>query len=112
MRQNLSANFHKPRFFHFATDIEGRRLITDSGIHDDGGGIYVAALPENMNEPIDAFHLLLRPRSSWKKDTHIHPCLTPDGKTALFNSDESGILQAYVVKGIDSLNLAITTPAF
>ncbi len=29
----------------------------------------------------------------------IHPFLSPDGQSGFFNSDESGILQAYMVRG-------------
>ncbi len=43
---------------------------------------------------------LLNPRSSGKKEAHIHPFLSPDGKLAFFNSDESGILQAYMIRGL------------
>jgi hypothetical protein len=42
---------------------------------------------------------LLNPRSSWQKGAHIHPFLSPDGMMGFFNSDESGILQAYMVRG-------------
>ena len=34
------------------------------------------------------------------KEAHIHPFLSPDGKLAFFNSDESGVLQADMVRGV------------
>jgi Tol biopolymer transport system component len=42
---------------------------------------------------------LLSTGSSWRKDTHIHPFLSPDGSMGFFNSDESGTLQAFLVRG-------------
>ena len=38
--------------------------------------------------------------STFHKNSHIHPFLAPDGKTAFFNSDESGTLQAYAITGL------------
>jgi len=98
-RNDLSRSFPSPDFYHFATDIAGKRLITDSGPRDRGGGIYRANLPEDESGALENVTLLLRPRCSWKKQSHIHPFLSPDGSTGFFNSDESGILQAYMVRG-------------
>ena len=39
-------------------------------------------------------------RSSGNEEAHIHPFLSPDGKLAFFNSDKSGVLQAYMVRGV------------
>lgn len=100
VRNDLSRSFPNPHFYHFATDIAGRRLITDAGPHDKGGGIYLAELDEPGRGPARKFTYLLCPRSSWKKGAHIHPFLSPDGKLGFFNSDESGILQAYMVRGL------------
>jgi Tol biopolymer transport system component len=30
---------------------------------------------------------------------HVHPFLPPDGRTGFFNSDETGTMQAYMVRG-------------
>ncbi|MBN1352895.1 PD40 domain-containing protein [candidate division KSB1 bacterium] len=98
-RNDLTREIPNPDFYHFATDIAGRRLITDSGSFDDGGGIYLADLPEDENGTLKNFTFLINPGSSWKKNTHIHPFLSPDGKMGFFNSDESGILQAYMIRG-------------
>jgi len=46
------------------------------------------------------FQYLLSPKSSCVKTAHIHPFLSPNGKMAFFNSDESGILQAYMICGL------------
>ena len=40
-RNNLSRDFLNPDFYHFATDLAGRRLITDAGPRDGGGAIYL-----------------------------------------------------------------------
>jgi len=95
LRNDLSRNFPKPHFYHFATDIEGKRLITDA----KGGFVYVAELGEPGKDPARNFRRLLATRSSMKKEAHIHPFLSPDGTMGFFNSDESGRLQAYLVKG-------------
>ena len=99
IRNDLSRSFPNPQFSHFATDIEGRRLISDAGPRDQGGAIYLADLPEQEGRALENTTFLLGPRSSWQKGAHIHPFLSPDGATGFFNSDESGILQAYMVRG-------------
>ena len=98
VRGDLSRTFPNPQFYHFATDIHGAKFITDSGPLDNGGAVYAAALPAATGAPMTDFTYLLNPRNSWVKGTHIHPFLSPDGKYAFFNSDESGILQAYMIR--------------
>ena len=100
MRNDLSRSFPRPNFYHFATDIAGQRLISDAGPHDKGGSIYLADLDEPGKGPAKKFTYLLNPRSSWKNDAHIHPFLSPDAALGFFNSDESGILQAYMLRGL------------
>jgi hypothetical protein len=96
---DLSRSFLHPDCYHFATDIAGARLITDAGPHNGGGALYLADLPETQGEPLARVTFLLNSRCSWQKGAHIHPFLSPDGATGFFNSDESGILQAYMVRG-------------
>jgi hypothetical protein len=96
VRNDLSREFPKPRFYHFATDIAGRRLISDA----PQGRIYVAEFGEPGKAPLRDFKYLLNTRSSGKKEAHVHPFLSPDGAMAFFNSDESGILQAYMVREV------------
>ena len=100
-RNDLSRSVPNPDFYHFATDIDGRVLITDSGPRDSGGGIHLARLPDSGNGALGDTRWLCSPGSSWQKGSHIHPFLSPDGETGFFNSDESGILQAYMVRGWD-----------
>jgi hypothetical protein len=101
VRNDLTREFPKPHFFHFATDIEGRRLISDAGSMDKNGKIFMAELGEPGKDPLRDFKYLLCPRSSCEKGAHIHPFLSPDGTTGFFNSDESGILQAYMIRGLN-----------
>jgi hypothetical protein len=99
VRNDLSREFAGPSFYHFATDIEGRRLITDAGPTDKGGRLFVADLGDPGRDPLRNFKFLLNPKSTCGKDAHLHPFLSPDGKLGFFNSDESGTLQAYMVRG-------------
>jgi len=95
VRNDLSRSFDDPHFYHFATDIAGRRLTSDAA----AGRVYVAELGQPGVDPLRNFKYLLNPKSSRKKHAHIHPFLSPDGTMGFFNSDESGILQAYMVRG-------------
>jgi len=96
----LSRSFRRPDFYHFATDIAGKRFITDAGPMNAGGAIYAADLPADTGGALENIAYLLNPRNSWNKGAHIHPFLAPDGKTGFFNSDESGTLQAYMIRGL------------
>ena len=98
VRNDLSRSFANPHFYHFATDIAGKRLISDAAPLDKGGRIYLAELGEPGKDAAKDFQYLLGPRSSGKKEAHIHPFLSPDGTLGFFNSDESGILQAYMIR--------------
>lgn len=98
-RNDLTRELPQPDFYHFATDIAGRKFITDAGPKDRGGALWLAELAEDEEASLQKVIFLLNPGSSWQKDTHIHPFLSPDGKAGFFNSDESGLLQAYTVRG-------------
>jgi len=100
IRGDLSRSFPNPQFYHFATDIAGRRFISDSGPLDNGGALYAADLPAEIGGALDSITYLLNPRCSWQKGAHVHPFLSPDGQTGFFNSDESGTLQAYMIRGV------------
>ncbi len=98
-RNDLSRSFENPHFYHFATDLDGRRLITDARLPDGGDGLYLFTLGRPGRSPLRDGRRLLRPRSSWSKTCHVHPFLSPDGSAGFFNSDETGVLQAYMVRG-------------
>jgi hypothetical protein len=97
-RNDLSRVFPTPHFYHFATDIAGDRFITDHRA-PDGLAVYVAEFPD---QPDGAFRNIRRvagTRGGRDKTAHTHPFLSPDGRFGFFNSDESGRLQAYMVRG-------------
>ncbi len=98
-RNDLSRSFNGPDFCHFATDVAGRRLITDAGPRDGGGAVWLFDLPGEAHGALSSARKVASPGSSWRKHTHIHPFLAPDGLSGFFNSDESGVLQAYMVRG-------------
>ena len=98
LRNDLSRSFAQPSFYHFATDIAGRRLISDTGSRDQGGRVFVADLGTVGADPLANWTCLAHPKSSWAKEAHIHPFLSPDGAHGFFNSDESGVLQAYMLR--------------
>jgi len=100
VRNDLTRTFSKPNFYHFATDIAGTRIVSDSGLSDGAWSIYLADLPSDDGEPCDNWRYLLNPRSSPLKETHPHSFLSPDGSMAFFNSDESGVLHAYMIRGL------------
>ncbi len=97
-RNNLSRSFYpNPRFCHFATDIAGKRLISDSPTYRQWL-LYTAEWGAGKDEPLQNWRLILNMQSS--KRAHPHPFLSPDGKTGFFNSDESGIMRPYMVTGL------------
>jgi hypothetical protein len=96
-RNDLSRSFPSPYFFHFATDIAGKRLISDTGPGE--GAVLTTELPEETTGAMRNTKFLLYTGSSWRTEAHIHPFLSPDGSMGFFNSDESGALQAFLVRG-------------
>lgn len=99
-RNDLSREFQQPDFYHFATDMAGRRFISDTGPDRRQGALYLADLGEPGRDPLCRITYLLKTRATWKKSAHSHPFLSPDGILAFFNSDESGIFQAYMIRGL------------
>lgn len=97
IRNRLSRSFATPCFFHFATDIAGKLLVTDTGDKKSlSGGLYIAKTGEPGIDPLSDWTCLCQPRAS---QVHMHPFLSPDGTMAFFNSDESGILHTYMARG-------------
>lgn len=102
IRNQLTRGFPAPRFHHFAVDIEGRRLISDYEKTTDAARLYLARLGEPGEAPLSDFRCLAWPRPSGSKEAHMHPFLSPDARFAFFNSDESGVLQAYMIRGLNA----------
>jgi len=99
VRNDLTRDLKASQFCHFAGDMAGRRFISDAGPFEKGGRIFAAEFGEAGKDTLRNWKYLLSPRSTCKKQSHIHPFLSPDGRLGFFNSDESGLLQAYMVRG-------------
>jgi hypothetical protein len=100
-RTVLSASCAKPRFHHFATDAEARRLISDYTIEGKTTTeLVLAEFDPAPDRPLRNWCRLLDTRSPRESSTHAHPFLSPDGTMAFFNSSESGVLNAYLVRGL------------
>ena len=101
-RNDLARSFQHPDFHHFATDIEGRRFITDyTPDHPGTARIWAAEFGDPLKDPLTQWRYLLDTRTLAESPQHAHPFLSPDGRMAFFNARESGNLQAYMVKNIE-----------
>jgi hypothetical protein len=105
VRNHLTRDFATRHFNHFATDIEGRRLIADYRASWDTqvamrDAIYLMDLGEPGHEAARNIRYLLSSGSSWEQSAHVHPFLSPNAEFALFNSDESGQTQAYLIRNL------------
>ena len=100
VRNELSRIKPGCHFYHFATDIAGDRFIVDNNVnHPERQAVYVAQLPQDGISPLQGLTPVANPKCSMVKGAHVHPFLSPDGTKGFFNSDESGILQTYMVTG-------------
>ncbi|OPZ30240.1 MAG: hypothetical protein BWZ02_00848 [Lentisphaerae bacterium ADurb.BinA184] len=89
---------------HFNFDGSGRHLVsdTDGYVLPQTCMLYVGAYvePEHGDAPYLETRLLGLARTSWKtQPAHPHPCLSPDGRFAVFQSDFSGRPQVHVAHG-------------
>lgn len=104
VRNDLVRDCEAPNFYHFAVDRSGNRMISDSAPLAGGSPIYLIDLGEPGKEPLKRLRFLLNPRNDPYRrvpdSVHVHPFLSPDGNFAFFNSNESGISQAYMVRGL------------
>jgi hypothetical protein len=98
-RNLLSPTHPSPHYVHFATDRAGRLMITDHCPRPNPPSLFLMELDEPGAGPVRRAQYLLNTRSSNVKETHVHPFLSPDGRMGFFNSDESGVFQAYMVRG-------------
>ena len=103
VRNDLSRTMPHPAFSHFGTDTDGSTMISDAARWDEGGRLFRIDLDAPGRGPAKRFTYLFSPRCSCVKNNHIHPFLSPDGRTGFFNSDESGVLQAYMIRGFASV---------
>lgn len=104
VRNDLSRSFGQPDFRHFQTDRAGNRLVTDCGPYAERGGrLFLADLGQAGRDAVTKWTFLLDLNTSNKSMAHPHPFLSPDGTRAFFNSDESGILHAYMITELDTI---------
>lgn len=101
-RVNLSRNINPPRCYHFSTDIAGRRMVSDYRLSDNRMNVIVADFPSDPKGALVNVRQLLVPQPPQEKAIHMHPFCSPDGRMALFNSTERGVLQAYMVRGVEA----------
>ena len=120
-RNNLSRDFTNepnkpddrsggPQFYHFSVDRAGQTIATDQWYPDGNPWhpsgqtlLYLAHLGNPGQDPATNFTYLLDTGVKPGRTTHPHPCISPDAKTLLFNSDESGITQAYMIRNLPQL---------
>lgn len=100
VRNNLSREFHDPQFHHFGTDRLGMKMISDYWFKQAADHLYLIDLGEPGKEPARQFQYLLDTKTTFNKATQSHPFLSPDGKRAFFNSDETGILKVYMIENL------------
>lgn len=102
----ITRHLTHPKFDHFATDLAGERLISD-GLFADGWKLSLSRLGVPGEEGLGPNCYLLDTKADInvtpKNITHPHPFFSPDGKMAFFNSNESGTLQAYMLRNLPNL---------
>ncbi|MBI4025648.1 MAG: hypothetical protein HY360_11760 [Verrucomicrobia bacterium] len=96
IRNDLGRNLAQSHFFHFATDILGRWIISDYGEFLAAREIWLGELGKPGRDPA-RWTFLLDTRGPVRKETQLHPFLSPDGRFGFFNSAETGLLQAYMI---------------
>jgi len=109
VRNRLTREFPAQHFNHFATDLAGTRLIADYRTSWDievpmADAIYLMDLGEPGVEAARNIRYLFSSGSSWLQEAHVHPFFSPDASVALFNSDESGQTQAYLIRNLPPLS--------
>ncbi|MBM3494452.1 MAG: hypothetical protein FJX72_09070 [Armatimonadetes bacterium] len=92
-----------PYFWHSASTLDGEWIVADTNWPDVGLQL--------VHVPTGRFGTLCHPRSSeghpqW---SHPHPQFSPDGRCVLFNSDATGVPQAYLARIPDELRERIVS---
>lgn len=100
VRNKLTRQHPAPKFYHFATDALGKWLVSDYAPFDTQGEIVLARFGRPGEDPLADYTPLARPGCTGQKTAHLHPFLSLNARMAFFNSDESGILQAYAIRGL------------
>jgi Tol biopolymer transport system component len=94
-----------PYFWHSASTLDGEWIVADTNWPDLGLQL--------VHVPTSRFATLCYPRSSeghpqW---SHPHPQFSPDGLCVMFNSDATGVPQAYVVQVSDEMKARVKSGA-
>jgi len=103
IRNDLARNITNPGLHHFASDDSGSLLIVDSEPIEQGRYVQIARLGTPGLDALQDLTYLLCARCSpapHPNAVHPHPFFSPDGQAAFFNSDESGLLQAYMIRNL------------
>lgn len=99
-RNEITGKEENPRFNHFGTDLKGKYILTEDrdavkfGILSSPGASYASDFIQVAQTKM---------RQEMRATVDSHPFLSPDGKKGFFNSNESGMLQAYMIDGLESL---------
>ncbi|NOY81509.1 MAG: hypothetical protein GXP31_10960 [Kiritimatiellaeota bacterium] len=100
VRNEVSRNLRSPQLYHFGVDTAGRRLIVDYW-HADGHTLLYHATLGRPGVAAGRFAYVCDTHSAPNRKHHVHPFLSPDGRAGFFNSDESGVLQAYMLRNLE-----------
>ena len=91
---DLTRNLLRPDSCHFGFDGTGKHFASDVNgyTYAHFSFVYVGTYHSPADqEPYVTIRFLLHPCASWKSQpAHPHPCLSPDGRFVLFQSDFSG----------------------
>ncbi|MCX6358252.1 MAG: hypothetical protein NT029_00445 [Armatimonadetes bacterium] len=84
-------------FWHSAASLDSDWIVTDTNWPDEGLQL--------IHVPTGHFRALCLPRSSQghAQMTHPHPQFSPDGRMVIFNSDRTGVPQAYLAHVSDEM---------
>ncbi|MFW6058597.1 MAG: TolB family protein [Phycisphaeraceae bacterium] len=114
-RTDITRDMDAPAFGHTTFDASGTRFVGDwraPGAPADQTHMYIGTLSREPDAALQVRYLL-HPRTSYGRDqiTHPHPCLSPDGRRLLFNSDITGLPQVWLAEVLPDAPQADTTGA-
>jgi len=104
-RNDVSRSHAAPQWGHTTTDLTGTRYAGDWRPRDTSADVTTLHIGTLADAPDTALitTYLLHPKSNFTNDqaTHPHPCLSPDGRRLLFNTDFGGRPQVWMVDGFE-----------
>ncbi len=91
----LTRHIARPDVCHLCVAPDAQAMVCDTIGYGDNGleaYLYTATLDHDADGPFIQPHYLLHPKSSWKPYwCECMPCMTPDKRWILFNSDYPGV---------------------